>query len=228
MKTSIKKLNLNVTRFWAVLPTQLLIVSVAFFGVGLRARVLDAPTLVFEEVRSSFTNVLASGGLKNGNVNEQESVDNYLRRNAKFLSPAKRHSLAKIVLAESAKRNLPAGLVLSVIRVESGFRNSAVSHVGAIGLMQLMPDTAQWLATRLGMNYEGPQALLDESVNIKLGTYYLGYLLKKYNGDLHKMLNAYNRGPGKVDSDVDQGRPLSTEYAVKVRKGFPRVALAHY
>jgi soluble lytic murein transglycosylase-like protein len=80
-------------------------------------------------------------------------------------------------------------LVHSVAKVESGYRERAVSPKGAVGLMQLMPSTAQALGA-------DPQ---DPAENADAGARYLRDLLVKYNYDTHKALAAYNAGPGAVD-----------------------------
>ncbi len=81
-------------------------------------------------------------------------------------------------------------LVLSVIRVESSFRENAVSNYGAIGLMQVTPDTAEWLNKRYRTNFD----VHNPSDNIALGCMYLQYLLEK-DGNLETALVHYNTGP---------------------------------
>ena len=70
-------------------------------------------------------------------------------------------------------------LVASVILVESKFDERAASQPGAHGLMQVMPDTAQWIADEMGMTDYTPEKLNDVRTNIRLGTWYLAYLLKE-------------------------------------------------
>jgi len=94
-------------------------------------------------------------------------------------------------LADAAadKYGLPRSLVRSVMAAESGFQKDAVSPKGAIGLMQLMPGTAQVLNAN-------PH---DPAQNVDAGTRYLRDLLLKYDGKLWHALAAYNAGPGAVD-----------------------------
>ena len=82
-------------------------------------------------------------------------------------------------------------LIASVAQVESGFDPLAVSHRGAVGLMQIMPATA---AMR---NVEAEQ-LTEPQLNLDLGARYLQYLLERYDGDLELTLAAYNAGPATV------------------------------
>lgn len=85
-------------------------------------------------------------------------------------------------------------LTLAVIKAESGFRADAVSRAGAVGLMQLLPETAEYVRAMYGYA-EGK--LTDPAYNIRLGSAYLSYLLKKYQ-DLGTALAAYNAGEGRV------------------------------
>ncbi|MEO8593253.1 MAG: lytic transglycosylase domain-containing protein [Candidatus Solibacter sp.] len=94
-------------------------------------------------------------------------------------------------LADAAadKYGLPRELVRSVMAAESGFQPLAISPKGAVGLMQLMPGTAQVLGA-------DPY---DQAQNVDAGTRYLRDLLEKYDYGLRHALAAYNAGPGAVD-----------------------------
>lgn len=89
-------------------------------------------------------------------------------------------------------------LVLAVIREESHYLPTAVSSSDARGLMQLLPSTAKWIArSKLGLPYR-EEDLFEPETNIRLGAWYLGYLLGLFEGDLCKVVAAYNGGQGNV------------------------------
>jgi soluble lytic murein transglycosylase-like protein len=98
-------------------------------------------------------------------------------------------SPAELADAAADKYGLPRLLVRSVMAAESGFQPDAVSPKGAIGLMQLMPETAQTLGA-------DPR---DPAQNVDAGVRYLSDLLNRYHFGLWQALAAYNAGPGAVD-----------------------------
>jgi soluble lytic murein transglycosylase-like protein len=101
-----------------------------------------------------------------------------------------------IALAENIDPDIAFGLV----RTESAFKNSATSHVGAIGLTQLMPATARWIQKDVTT-----RDLRDQRTNLRIGFKYLKDLMAKYDGDAELALLAYNRGPGTVDRILKRG-----------------------
>ena len=118
----------------------------------------------------------------------------------KALYPMKYES---VVNKASDAYNVEKALIYSVIRTESGFRENAVSRADAIGLMQLVPETFLWLQDE---NQSLPKATVEElktpDVNITYGTFYLSYLLQKYESK-STAIAAYNAGPGNVNKWLD-------------------------
>ena len=93
-------------------------------------------------------------------------------------------------------------LVYSVIKAESNFKEDVTSSQKAIGLMQIMEETAKEMTEKTQMNYEN---LYDAEINICLGTRYLSELLSKYNGNYMLAVTAYNAGIGNVNKWVQEG-----------------------
>lgn len=100
----------------------------------------------------------------------------------------------ELVLKEARRAQLPPSLVAAVIFQESQFRPAAASVVGARGLMQLMPETAEWVDQALEAG-DGKPDLLEPTTNVRLGSTYLGYLRERFDGQEVAFLAAYNAGP---------------------------------
>ena len=105
------------------------------------------------------------------------------------LDPSRSNDPLELIRAAAIREGLPPEFVASVARIESAFRPNAISTKGAVGIMQLMPATAQALGA-------DPH---DVRQNIDAGTRLLRDLLIKYDGDVVKALAAYNAGAGAVD-----------------------------
>lgn len=107
-----------------------------------------------------------------------------------------------IVRGHADNYRLEPALVAAVIYQESKFRADARSRSGAVGLMQLLPETARGIAVRTGGSRFENDDLLDPEINVRYGSWYLRHLLDKYGGDERKALAAYNGGQGNVDRGV--------------------------
>jgi soluble lytic murein transglycosylase-like protein len=150
----------------------------------------------------------------------------YMKESPAMWGDERRHVLAAIV-RESRRNGLDPALTAAVIQVESRFDPFAVSHVGACGLMQLMPPTAQWLLQNDDKDDKGvprikPAHLFNPILNIELGTMYLADLLQRFDGDLNQALIAYNAGPGVARSLKRNSR------AWKRLSAYPKSVLAAY
>ncbi len=107
-----------------------------------------------------------------------------------------------LITLYAGEQNLDPALVSAVILCESSFDPKAESRLGARGLMQLMPDTAEWVAHKYNEDGAGYSFdnLYDPETNIRYGTWYLGYLSRRFGGDATKIVCAYHAGQGNVDS----------------------------
>ena len=104
-----------------------------------------------------------------------------------------------IIRQQAADKRLDPALVAGVIYVESHFRDGQRSSAGAEGLMQLTPDTARYIARKSGGSAFRLADLATPQVNIAYGSYYLRYLLDRYDANETLALAAYNGGEGNVD-----------------------------
>ncbi|MFA6449253.1 MAG: transglycosylase SLT domain-containing protein, partial [bacterium] len=103
-----------------------------------------------------------------------------------------------ILEAEGAKYQLDPIWLLSLIRQESRFNPLARSTSNAMGLMQIIPSTGNWIAEKIGVSRFQLSSLFEPETNIKFGVWYFDYLLKRFSGDYTLAVAAYNGGPGNV------------------------------
>lgn len=106
----------------------------------------------------------------------------------------------EIIAMESKRQKIDPNLVAAVINVESHWQIDAVSPKGASGLMQLMPETANWVAQQAGFDAFKPKDLFKAEVNIQLGSWYLADLLKEFDHNVAVAVAAYNGGRGNVEN----------------------------
>ena len=100
----------------------------------------------------------------------------------------------------SGEYNLSPALIASVIRNESSFRPAAESSVGARGLMQVMPETAEWITHKLKVDNYSLEQLYNPETNIRFGCWYLNYLSTLFHGDPLCVVCAYHAGQGEISS----------------------------
>ena len=138
-------------------------------------------------------------------------------------------------IAEYAKEyKLDPYLISSIIHCESGNRPDAVSPDGAVGLMQIMPTTGEWVAGKLQVEDFHTDMLFEPSVNIRFGCWYLQFLMDRYDQDRQLAVAAYNAGHGTVDKWLGnpeisaEGRlveipyPETKTYVEKVQRAYEK------
>jgi len=122
----------------------------------------------------------------------------------------------------SRENGLEPTFVAGVIYTESRFRPEAESHQAAYGLMQMLPETAEFVQQRSGIRGD----FKDPRTNIRLGTWYLGYLDERYRGDERLMLAAYNSGEGRVDGWIsEEGFDIARDIPFKETRDYVGNAL---
>jgi soluble lytic murein transglycosylase len=136
----------------------------------------------------------------------------------------------QIIRTHAANYDLEPTLLAAVVYTESKFDPSARSSAGAVGLMQLLPETAKGIAVRTGGARFVVGDLLDPEVNVRYGSWYLRNLIRRY-GDLPTALAAYHAGPGNVDRWRAEGLgiqfPETRSYVARVLAAQRRYARAY-
>jgi len=141
------------------------------------------------------------------------------------LAEKQQRRVAVAIVREARLNGVDPLLVVAVIRCESAFNTFATSHVGAMGLMQVMPATGVYLADLRGWKLNKTQNLFDPETNIELGTWYLADLIKRF-GTVEKALVAYNAGPGlakKILAKPANRRKFMAGYPKKVVSTFNKL-----
>jgi soluble lytic murein transglycosylase len=137
--------------------------------------------------------------------------------------PARQQRRIAIAIVREAKKNeLDPLLVVALIRAESSFNNYAVSNVGAMGLMQVMPATGEWLAKKNGYSLGRKQHLFDSELNLELGTQYLASLISSFKS-LEDALVAYNAGPSNARKIIKNAQARE-----KFVRGYPRKVVSEF
>ncbi|HEY0017340.1 MAG TPA: lytic transglycosylase domain-containing protein [Longimicrobium sp.] len=120
--------------------------------------------------------------------------------------------LAELIYSTAVEHDINPEIAFGLVKTESEFKDYATSHVGAIGLTQLMLPTARWFKRDATEN-----DLRDSETNLEIGFRYLGELIDRYDGNVNLALTAYNRGTGTVDRVLQRGGNPDNGYAGKVR-----------
>jgi soluble lytic murein transglycosylase len=129
-----------------------------------------------------------------------------------------------IIRQQASDKNVDAALIAAVIYEESKFRDQT-SHAGARGLMQITPRTADFIADRSGGTRFEQEDLATPQINISYGTYYLRYLIDRYDGDEEIAVAAYNAGETNVDRWI---RSAGGQDSFDVEEDVPFPETRHY
>ncbi len=125
----------------------------------------------------------------------------------------------------SAEYEVDETLIYAIIKTESSFDSDAVSDVGAIGLMQIMPETFEWLQTKMPSEEKlDDNALYDPETNIRYGVFFLSLLQEEF-GDTKLVIAAYHAGRGKVNKWLDDANVSPDGITIE---DIPSRTTAHY
>ncbi len=139
------------------------------------------------------------------------------RLNSKYAKHAS--EITNSVLAEARKHQFDPKFLLAIIQTESSFNPTTIGGHGEIGLMQIKPDTAEWIANKYGIPFSGKESLKNPADNIRIGAAYFAHLRNQFGKKSKYYISAYNMGPNKLKSFIKVSK-TPNEYMGKV--------LAHY
>lgn len=130
--------------------------------------------------------------------------------------------ITRTVIQESVKYKLDPVFVLAIIKTESKFNPVALGRHGEIGLMQIKPSTAQWMAEKIGLEWKGADSLKDPATNIQISLAYMNYLRTKFPQKPTRYVAAYNMGPLNVRRLVAK-KVTPAEYNSRVMKNYKEI-----
>ena len=142
-------------------------------------------------------------------------VRQFLHENRISLPPGDVWNIASSIDRVAHKYHFEPEMLLAIIHTESAFRNDAVSSKGAVGLMQLLPSTAEEVAREIDVEWTGDHLLRDPEINIELGSYYLAKLRDRFDS-LEAAVMAYNEGPNRLARLQQANAALPTFYRDRV------------
>jgi len=138
--------------------------------------------------------------------------------------------ITEVLITESRKQELDPIFVLAVIQTESNFNTEARGNAGEIGLMQILPQTAEWIAKKNKMPWRGSKSLFDPVTNIKIGITYFAHLREEFSSRAYHYLPAYNMGPKNmrrvsrtIGSITSDGKVIKRDYAMRVMKNYTSI-----
>lgn len=131
----------------------------------------------------------------NGDSNFSNYISEYLKKSNKKINADK---FTQTLLDLSQDNHYDPVFILAVIKTESSFNFNAIGSAGEIGLMQIKPDTAEWICKKRNIKWKGAKALKDPEYNILVGANYFRYLKTTLNSRAMKYINAYNMGLGSM------------------------------
>jgi soluble lytic murein transglycosylase len=136
-----------------------------------------------------------------------KQIINHVKNENDSLNEDELKTIAEIVFKESSKKKVDYRLVLAIMKIESNFRQEAVSRKGARGLLQVKPSLAKYIAQDVGVDWRGDASLDEPENNIKIGVHFFSQLIDDFE-NINMALHAYHVGPTKLRAIVtDKKKP---------------------
>ena len=187
---------------------------------------VDAATAKHMRIRITHAKELLGTNYKKSIVRKTEAADDVAEfvkaATKRFLPTAYKKNSGKIaatLLAEAERHGFDPIFLMAVIQNESSFNPKMKGSFGEIGLMQVKPSTAEWIAKTYKIEYSGEKSLYDPETNIKLGAAFIHKLRTQFDAQGRLYLSAYNIGAKKVRKMVS-GKKAPKEYVMAVMKRY--------
>jgi soluble lytic murein transglycosylase len=184
------------------------------------------PLSIQTKARISHARELLGGNYRKSVVRKSEStkdISSFVKETTKkFLAKRYRKSSDKVaaeILASAERYHFDPVFLMAVIQNESSFNPTRRGSFGEIGLMQIKPSTAEWIADTYDLDYKNEKTLLDPVSNIKIGAALLDKLRHQFESESRLYLSAYNIGAKKVRSMVSE-KLIPKEYVMAVMKRY--------
>lgn len=177
------------------------------------SRVLHAKELLGKYYKNS--SVSKTEGLQYINIHLLNSVQSSLKKN--FTNKAGK--ITQMIISQAEKYDFDPAFILAIIKTESNFNPTVMGSVGEIGLMQVRPETAEWIAKKENIQWTGKKSLFDPVYNVKIGVAYVAFLRDHFEGRADRYLSAYNIGPTKMKKIIGNDS-LPRKYSTKVMKKY--------
>ncbi len=178
------------------------------------------------DARISHARELLGGSYKKSVVRHGEKtadISDFIKETTqRFLPKAYQHlakKISKVIIDQADQYEMDPLFLVAVIQNESSFNPKRLGAFGEIGLMQLKPDTAKWLADTCHVPYKGAKSLYDPETNIKLGAAFIDKLRTQFDAQGRLYLSAYNMGAHKLRKLVDL-KKTPKNYVVAVMKRY--------
>lgn len=158
-----------------------------------------------------------------GTTVEKENLTDYMIAHLERELPEnyklQAEAIAGSILSASTIHSIDPLLLLAVMRQESHYRPDAMGRHGEIGLMQIKPETARWIASRVGIYWSDDSTLFDPQLNVQVGAAYISFLRGRFNKLGKHYLAAYNLGPAALRSKL-RNNELPVEYSSSLTKHY--------
>ncbi|HPP06865.1 MAG TPA: lytic transglycosylase domain-containing protein [Syntrophorhabdaceae bacterium] len=152
-----------------------------------------------------------------------EKIASYMENEGLTLGREKLLDTARSIYKVSKEYKIDYRLILAIIKVESSFKHDVVSPKGARGLLQIKPSLAKFIARQAGVHWNGKGTLDEPEKNIRIGTFFFSKLLEDFD-NVHLALNAYNMGPTRLKSILNEKNKYNGSFSRQVIKEYKNIS----